>query len=665
MATALWSHVACAAAHWALAIALLGGARGTALRRDLGLLCLAFALWASAVVARLRFGAAPWPEEWLEAARALAIPAFLVASILRAGGWAGPGRILAAATLALALAWGVALAAGLAWPARICALLAPALGLACLENLLRNLGEDGRWAAKFAAIGIGLVLAHDLALEALSELQGRVHDGLWAARGAVDALAAPLLALSALRAPEWRPALSLSHGVAFHAAAAVAAGIAMLAVAGAGYAMRATGSDLGAVAEVVGIAAAAAAALAAGSSGVARAWLREVVARHLFAQRYDYRAEWLRFMATMSEAGEGMSLRERALRAIAAIVDSPGGTLWFGARGDGRACAPSTLNADPRAGAAPDARVAALEALAAGPPVDGAQASRAVAARDPALAQALAGCWLVLPLAHRAHAGIVALRAPRAPRAPDREDYDLLGTASRQAASYLAEEEASSALAEARQLEALSRRFAFVAHDVKNMAGQIQLLLHNAELHDANPEFRRDMLATLHGVVARMAGLLRRLSLRERASADDAPPLVELGALLGECGAGWPPGTLRVEAGTAPVRLKVDPGLLASALRQVVQNAVEAPDRRGPVRVTLASRGGAPAIEVADDGAGMDKAFLRDELFRPFRTTRDGGYGLGAFQAREILGELGGALEVESAPGAGTIVRLVLPAAPP
>jgi signal transduction histidine kinase len=169
------------------------------------------------------------------------------------------------------------------------------------------------------------------------------------------------------------------------------------------------------------------------------------------------------------------------------------------------------------------------------------------------------------------------------------------------------------------------------------------------------------MLATLRGVVARMTGLLHRLSGGARA-ATGARPLVELGALLGECGEGWPPGTLRVEAGAAPVRLHVDPDLLASALRQVVQNAVEAPDRRGPVRVTLGARGGAPAIEVADDGAGMDPAFLRDELFR---TTRDGGYGLGAFQAREILRELGGALEVESAPGAGTVVRLVLPAAPP
>ncbi len=662
MAAALWSHVACASAHWALAIALLAGARGAPLRRDLGLLCLVVALWAGAVVARLRFSAPHAAEAWLEAARGVAIPAFLVASILRACPRSGPGLSLAAATALLAAAWAAALAAGLAWPARICALLAPALGLACLENLLRNLGEDGRWAAKFAAIGIGVVLAQDLALQALSQLQGRVHEGLWAARGAVDALAAPLLALSALRAPEWKPALSLSHGVAFHAAAAAAAGVAMLAVAAAGYAMRATGSDLGAMAEVVGIAAAAAAALAAGASGTARAWLREVVARHLFAQRYDYRAQWLGFMATMADAGEGRPLRERTLRAIAGIVDSPGGAIWFAARGDARPCAASLLNADPAAGPVPDAQPAAMEALASGPPLPGTHAAGIVAARDPALARALAASWLVLPLAHRAHAGIVALRAPRAPRAPDREDYDLLGTASRQAASYLAEEEASRSLAEARQLEALSRRFAFVAHDVKNMASQLQLLLRNADMHDADPEFRRDMLATLRGVVARMAGLLRRLP-----GGPQGQPMavrgVELGALLGEFGAGWPAEALRVDDAAAPVMLRTDPDLLASALRQVVQNAVEAPGRRAPVRVSLARRDGAAAIEVRDDGAGMDREFLRDGLFRPFRTTRAGGYGLGAFQAREILRELGGALEVESAPGAGTVVRLVLPGA--
>ena len=436
----------------------------------------------------------------------------------------------------------------------------------------------------------------------------------------------------------------------------------MLVVAAAGYAMRATGADLGAVAEVVGVAAAAAAALAAGASGTLRGWLRELVARHLFAQRYDYRAEWLRFMATMADAGEGRPLRERAIRAIADIVDSPGGALWFAARGDAGPCAAATLNADPRVGPVPSAQPAALEALAGGAPLAGAQAAQLVAARDPGLARALSACWLVLPLGHRGRAGVVALRAPRAPRAPDREDYDLLGTASRQVASYLAEEEASSALAEARQLAAFSRRFAFVAHDVKNMASQLQLLLHNADLHDADPAFRRDMLETLRGIVARMAGLLRRLSANAQdAPAAAAPRGVELGALLGEFGAGWPADALRIDPVPGPLVMDTDPELLASALRQVVQNAIEAPGRSGPVRVSVRARGGAPAIEVADDGAGMDPAFLRDQLFRPFSSTRAGGYGLGAFQAREILRELGGGLEVESAPGAGTVVRILLP----
>jgi signal transduction histidine kinase len=68
-------------------------------------------------------------------------------------------------------------------------------------------------------------------------------------------------------------------------------------------------------------------------------------------------------------------------------------------------------------------------------------------------------------------------------------------------------------------------------------------------------------------------------------------------------------------------------------------------------------------IEVRDTGPGMDPAFIRDELFSPFRTTKGEGYGIGAFESREFARQAGGRLEVESAPGQGTAMRLVLPAA--
>jgi signal transduction histidine kinase len=66
-------------------------------------------------------------------------------------------------------------------------------------------------------------------------------------------------------------------------------------------------------------------------------------------------------------------------------------------------------------------------------------------------------------------------------------------------------------------------------------------------------------------------------------------------------------------------------------------------------------------IEVEDDGPGMTVAFVQEELFRPLSTTKPTGHGIGAFQARELILELGGRLDVATAPGAGTTMRLSFP----
>jgi FixJ family two-component response regulator len=68
-------------------------------------------------------------------------------------------------------------------------------------------------------------------------------------------------------------------------------------------------------------------------------------------------------------------------------------------------------------------------------------------------------------------------------------------------------------------------------------------------------------------------------------------------------------------------------------------------------------------IDVEDKGPGMDPHFVRNELFKPLRSTKSRGHGIGAFQAREIVRGAGGDLEVISAPGRGTIMRIVLPRA--
>lgn len=66
-------------------------------------------------------------------------------------------------------------------------------------------------------------------------------------------------------------------------------------------------------------------------------------------------------------------------------------------------------------------------------------------------------------------------------------------------------------------------------------------------------------------------------------------------------------------------------------------------------------------IEVRDSGEGMDPAFIRDVLFRPFRSTKRGGMGIGAYQCRTYARELGGDLEAISSRGVGTTMRVTLP----
>ena len=69
-------------------------------------------------------------------------------------------------------------------------------------------------------------------------------------------------------------------------------------------------------------------------------------------------------------------------------------------------------------------------------------------------------------------------------------------------------------------------------------------------------------------------------------------------------------------------------------------------------------------LTVADDGAGMDAEFVQQRLFRPFHSTKGSkGMGIGAYQAREFARSLGGDVEVESRPGAGTQFSFILPVA--
>jgi len=117
----------------------------------------------------------------------------------------------------------------------------------------------------------------------------------------------------------------------------------------------------------------------------------------------------------------------------------------------------------------------------------------------------------------------------------------------------------------------------------------------------------------------------------------------------------------RLEVGDANLRVLADRERLERVVGHLIQNAIEATPRTGSVTIRLQREGARGVIEILDTGEGMSEDFIRERLFKPFDSTKSAGMGIGVFESREYINELGGSLEVSSTPGVGTTFRVLLP----
>jgi signal transduction histidine kinase len=108
-------------------------------------------------------------------------------------------------------------------------------------------------------------------------------------------------------------------------------------------------------------------------------------------------------------------------------------------------------------------------------------------------------------------------------------------------------------------------------------------------------------------------------------------------------------------------KLTVDRDQLGSVITNLLLNARDALGSGGEVRIETSQIDSWAVLSVADNGCGMSPAFLKSSLFRPFQTTKKKGLGIGMFQSKMIVEAHRGKIQVESEPGAGTIVRIMLP----
>jgi putative PEP-CTERM system histidine kinase len=542
--------------------------------------------------------------------------------------------------------------------------------LILLEQLFRNATAAGRYALKYFAIAMGAIFVYDLYLYAQALLLKGIEASSWEARGVINALAVPLIAIAARRNPQWSLNVFVSRQVVFYTTTFLAVGTYLIVMALGGYVIRLWGGTWGRPAQLIFFAGAGIVLVSLLASGSVRRRLRVFLSKHFYRNKYDYRLEWLRFIETLSTPEPGVGVRDNCVRAMAQIVSSHGGTLFM-PPGAGEALVPvGTWPSDAGTGEA-------LTPLAADDDfVDFVRRTAWVVDFDEyrrtpdvyqnvALPRMIADHpeWrLAVPLIQQGGLlGIVMLERPPEPFELTYEDRDLLKTVGQHVATHLAQHEADRRLAESRQFEAYHRLTAFVMHDLKNLVAQLSLLVANAEKHRRNPDFVDDAISTIANSTSRMQRLIEQLQGREAQSVNRRVALAEVATqACDRTRIRQPPPRARVDGD--PVYVEADPERLLVMTEHLIRNAQDACGDEGSVIVSVEADAAWSRLAVEDDGAGMDETFIRERLFRPFDTTKGSkGMGIGAYQVREYVTGLGGRVEVWSKPGRGTRFTLWLP----
>jgi PAS domain S-box-containing protein len=258
---------------------------------------------------------------------------------------------------------------------------------------------------------------------------------------------------------------------------------------------------------------------------------------------------------------------------------------------------------------------------------------------------------------HEVSARVVPSEHPDLPRTiVEIRDVSALVTAERRESSMM------------RSLARVGEEAAVLAHELRSPVSALELALKAVARNLGADE--RMLLDDLRGRMRRLEDLLRRtLSFSKPLDLELAPVGASeaFGAALEREQASIARAHLRptvhVAAGTTP--LLADRRALDDLLANLVRNAAEAQPDGGRLRLeALPGPGGRVCLVVEDGGPGIPLA-EREEVFRPFRTTKPDGTGLGLALARKIVEEHGATITLGEAQGGGLRILLDWPSVAP
>jgi putative PEP-CTERM system histidine kinase len=543
-------------------------------------------------------------------------------------------------------------------------LILSVLSLSTTEQLYRN-SKFSR-LARILSLSLGCLFIFDIYFFSHTLIFGNIDEALWTSRGIVNALSGLLMVIGIITLSKQNnpsAGLSISRPIIFYTTTLTVAGVFMGLMATGGYYVQTYGGKWGTVLQTAFIFGTLLVLGTALISERVRARLNVWINKNFFHHKYDYRVEWLKLIDNLSRPLENQTAYEKAIVAMTTPFRCQGGALWIRQGNNYINAAASALDIrDNQTAIAVDSTfiqyISEQEwVLVSNEIIE----DKLEISPPPWLAQ-IKDLWLIVPLINEYNlVGFMALSKPLdGDSIITWEDLDLLKTIGKQIANYIERHESAEELAQAKQFDAFNKLTAFIIHDLKNLIAQQALVVVNAEKHKENPAFFEDAIKTIDNSVTRMNTLLKKLQQNEPSEYRNVHLQKALIEAVKKCKDSAPKPALRMPE--EPVYVSADPDRLIMTITHLIRNAQEATSPTGFVDVTLENHETSAIITVEDNGSGMSAEFIRNNLFKPFTTTKSGkGMGIGAFQVKEFVASLGGELTVKSTENLGSTFTITLP----
>ncbi|MFT5923164.1 MAG: putative PEP-CTERM system histidine kinase [Paraglaciecola sp.] len=541
--------------------------------------------------------------------------------------------------------------------------------LVLLEVIYRQAGEN-RWALKPLIIYLAIISVFEFVTFANALMVDQININYISARGYVYSALIPFLVLAIRRVKNWGVEIYISREIVMHSTLLMVAGVYLSVMAMLGYAVNYFGGEWGATIQVVLIVLSLSLLVTLFLSLSFRTKIKVFITKHFFANQFDYRHEWLKLTHSLNTSESDENVFATALRGLIQAIDYQTGCLIKNQNGELKVLADidkPSLNDDEQtvllqfsAFFTSKNWIIDIEELRTQPYVyEGLKVNHGL----------LNGVsfQLVIPIYNEEKFwGMAVMQgSDNTSKKLNWELRDYLTAVNAQISNFLFHHQAAQQLAENAQFAAFTRMSAFIVHDLKNVAAQIDLILSNAEQHKDNPEFIDDTFETLHHTKARMDKMLHQLT-EKNASQGGTDSLVNLSEsvirVVGQrCGSYLPTPNVIVRSETPVV---LDKDKLSNVIYHLVSNAQQATsdDGKVDVEIELSVDERFMLINIVDTGSGMSEDFIRTRLFKPFDTTKgNAGMGIGAFDAKAYLERIGGQLLVQSRPEQGTTFTLRIP----